>query len=217
MDIYFGTDLARALNDNKRKHTFDLMVFDDTEDYLCYVEAVHLLMHERIKKECNFLLNSKKFMSGQNEKTYSYEEFLSQNTRVNEKFFVIDNTDYPEALYDENWGFPIPDPEFDVYVEIKMEVAFTSNDKYFVWTFIFLVILLILAALFVIALVTYCRQSFIYNRYAKERKAIKRELMKISDTAYTNFLLQESENFKKGTTIGGNINVSGTSLDEESD
>jgi hypothetical protein len=217
MDIYFGTDLYRALKENKRKHTFDLMVFDDTEDYLCYVEAVHLLMHEKVKKECEFLLNSKKFLSGQREKTYSFEEFLNQGTRVNEKFFVIDNTDYPEALYDTDWQWPKPDPEFDVYVEIKMDILFTSNDKYFVWTFIFLVILLVLAALFVIALVAYCHQSFVYNRYAKERKAIKRELMKIKDTEYTNFLLQESENFKKGPTISRNINESGTSLDADSD
>ena len=192
------------------------MVFDDTDDYLCYVEAVHLLMHEKVKKECNFLLNSKKFMSGQREKLYSYDEFLTQANRVNEKFFVIDNTDYPEALYEKEWQWPKPDPEFDVYVEIKMEVAFTSNDKYFVWTFFFLVILLVLAAFFVIALVAYSRQSFVYNRYAKERKAIKRELMKIKDTEYTNFLLQESENFKKGTTTSSkNIHDSGISLDEE--
>lgn len=77
LDIQFNTDLARALNENKRKHTFDLLVFDDVADYLCYVEAVHLLMHENVKKECDFLLNSKKFMSGQREKLYSYEEFLN--------------------------------------------------------------------------------------------------------------------------------------------
>ena len=53
------------------------MVFDNTEDYLCYVEAVHLLMHENAKKECDFLLNGKKYMSGQREKLYSYETFLS--------------------------------------------------------------------------------------------------------------------------------------------
>jgi hypothetical protein len=121
MDIQFETDLARALNENKRKTTFDLMVFDDTEDYLCYVEAVHLLMHENVAKECDFLLNSKKFMSGKSEKTYSYEQFLSQEDRVNEKFFVIDNTDYPEALRDSSWNWQIkkeiaPDPEHDVYV-----------------------------------------------------------------------------------------------------
>ena len=54
------------------------MVFDNTEDYLCYVEAVHLLMHENVAKECTFLLNSKKFMSGQSKKVYEYEQFLSQ-------------------------------------------------------------------------------------------------------------------------------------------
>jgi hypothetical protein len=73
MDIQFNTDLARSLNENKRKHTFDLMVFDTTEDYLCYVEAVHLLMHENARKECDFLLNSKKFLRAQREKIYNYE------------------------------------------------------------------------------------------------------------------------------------------------
>lgn len=165
------------------------MVFDNTEDYLCYVEAVHLLMHENAKKECDFLLNSKKYMAAQREKNYAYETFLSQEERVNEKFFVIDNTDYPEALYDSGWDWQkkkeiAPDPEHDVYVEIKMEIAFTSNDKYFVWTFIFLVILIVLGALFTISLVAYCRQTYVYNRFAKERKSIKRELMKIKDTEY---------------------------------
>ena len=175
-------------------------------DYLCYVEAVHLLMHENAKKECHFLLNSKKYKSGVHEEIYSFEQFLSEETRVNEKFFVIDNTDYPEALYDSKWDWQIkkeiaPDPEHDVFVEIKMEMAFTSNDKYFVWTFIFLVILLVLGGLFVIALVAYCRQTYVYNRFAKERKQIKRELMKIKDTEYQNFLLQESENFKRGGSV----------------
>jgi hypothetical protein len=197
MEMTFNTDLARALNENKKKHTFDLMVFDNTEDYLCYVEAVHMLMHENAKKECDFLLNSKKYLSAQREKVYAYQDFLKDDVRVNEKFFVIDNTDYPEALYDGNWDWNVkkeikPDPEHDVYVEIKMELTFTSNDKYFVWTFIFMIILIVLAALFVLALVAYCRQSFVYNRYAKERKMIKRELMKIKDTEYSNFLLQSS-------------------------
>ena len=93
-------------------------------------------------------------------------------------------------------------------------MAFTSNDKYFVWTFIFLVILIVLGALFTISLVAYCRQTFVYNRFAKERKSIKRELMKIKDTEYQNFLLQESENFKRGGSVSKNINESGTSLDD---
>ena len=34
------------------------MIFEDNKDYLCYVEAVHLLMHENIKKKCNFVHSS---------------------------------------------------------------------------------------------------------------------------------------------------------------
>ena len=81
---------------------------------------------------------------------------------MNEHFFVIDNTDYPEALYDSNWDWDnkkelIGDPDHDVFVEIKMEMAFTSNDKYFVWTFIFMIILIVLGVMFALALMTYCR------------------------------------------------------------
>ena len=75
-------------------------------------------------------------------------------------------------------------------------------------------VLIVLGTLLVLALIAYCRQAFVYNRYAKERKAIKKELMKIKDTEYTNFLLQESDNFKRKESVVKNINESGTSLDE---
>lgn len=37
------------------------MIFEDNEDYLCYVEAVHLLMHENIKKDCKFIYKPQKY------------------------------------------------------------------------------------------------------------------------------------------------------------
>jgi len=43
----------------------------------------------------------------------------------------------------------------------------------------------------------------VYNRYVKERRALKKELIKIKDTEYTNFLLQESENVKAKLKQGG--------------
>ena len=35
---------------------FDILIFSKKEDYLCYVEAVHLLYHDKVKKHCDFLL-----------------------------------------------------------------------------------------------------------------------------------------------------------------
>jgi hypothetical protein len=78
-----------------------------------------------------------------------------------------------------------------------------------------MVILIVLGTLFVCALLAYCRQSFIYNRYAKERKTIKRELMKIKDTEYTNFLLQGNiQDSSKGKKVSSNINDSAANLDD---
>ena len=45
-------------------------------------------------------------------------------------------------------------------------------------------------------MVAYIYQRYTYHKYAKEQKQIKRELLKIKDTEYYNFLLQESQNYK---------------------
>ena len=39
----------------RNKKNFDLMVFSSSKDYLCYVEAVHILQHEGKKRECDFI------------------------------------------------------------------------------------------------------------------------------------------------------------------
>ena len=55
--VNFTSNVARSMEESKKRFNFDLFVFSDTEDYLCYVEAVHLLMHENEKKECGFIQN----------------------------------------------------------------------------------------------------------------------------------------------------------------
>jgi len=55
VEFGFVSDAEKSLKNVKSGITFDLMVFEDNADYLCYVEAVHLLMHENIKKNCKFV------------------------------------------------------------------------------------------------------------------------------------------------------------------
>jgi hypothetical protein len=57
VDFSFATDLSKNMDNMKSGITFDLMIFTNTEDYLCYVEAVHLLQHEHIKRDCDFIHN----------------------------------------------------------------------------------------------------------------------------------------------------------------
>ena len=52
----------------------------------------------------------------------------------------------------------------------------------------------------------------VYRSKSKERKLLKQELMKIRDSEYTNFLLDQSENFKKIKTSG--VKGINESLDE---
>lgn len=41
----------------------------------------------------------------------------------------------------------------------------------------------------------------VYNQYANERKQLKREVMAIKDTEYTNFLMKENEIIKQATQM----------------
>ena len=45
------------MDENKKNFKFDLMIFKNLDDYLCYVEAVHLMHHEGILRKCDFIDN----------------------------------------------------------------------------------------------------------------------------------------------------------------
>ena len=113
---------------------------------------------------------------------------------------MIDNTEYPEALNDPDWSSPAPIPRDnskDVFLTLDTYISYTSNNKYYFWTFIFTIVLVSLAVLLMISFLAYFRMTCKYNQYAKERKDLKRELMKIRDTEYANFLEEEKLNISK--------------------
>ena len=170
------------------------MIFDNTKDYMCYVEAVNQLIVEGIKRDCPFIYNKNIFKDSIYSLNITDSSFLTADHRAKEYFFVIDNTDYPEAIFDPNWiKTPYPtDGSLDLWIGLSITATFTSNNKYFFWTLIFSVILLILGSLLLFAFICYCRQSFVFNRYARERREIKQELLKLKDTEYTNFLMEQS-------------------------
>ena len=93
------------MEEDKTRFNFDLFVFTDTEDYLCYVEAVHLLMHENEQKECSFINNAEVYRKGVTaDDIFNYDEFLTKKVRTNEKFYVVDNTYWPEYLKETKWS-----------------------------------------------------------------------------------------------------------------
>jgi len=82
----------------------------------------------------------------------------------------------------------------------------------------FTLILGVLGFMFLVSGACYVRQSYKYNVLSRERKMIKQELLKIKDTEYTQFLLNEKAilDQKLSNKIGGN-GVNDTMDDDEDD
>lgn len=138
------------------------------------------MTYENERKECGFINNPEIYKKGVTaEDVFDYDDFLVSTQRTNEKFYVVDNTYWPEQLEDAPWSAEehrektTPDHDKDVYVIVNFETVFTSNDKYFAWTFIFIIVLSVLAFLFLFSLVCYVRQSMLYRSKSKERKLLK--------------------------------------------
>ena len=121
------------------------------------------------------------------------ETFLKLKQKSKEHFFVVDNTDYPEAILDPDWIFKNPnsDPTLDhIFVDVNITSTFTSNEKFFFWNWVFIILIIILFSLLFFVLLCYCWKVRKYNGYVSERRALKQELIKIKDTEYTNFLMR---------------------------
>lgn len=65
LKLVIENDPAIYLSKQKHQYNFDLMIFNKQSDYLCYVEAVHLMLNNIKLKSCNFLYNTKVFMKEQ--------------------------------------------------------------------------------------------------------------------------------------------------------
>jgi hypothetical protein len=87
------------------------MIFNNETDYLCYVEAVELLRIENRIENCDFIYNPKVLFRDMNSHIFDDETFLKLTHKSKEHFFVIDNTDYPEAMLDEDWTLKKPSSE----------------------------------------------------------------------------------------------------------
>jgi hypothetical protein len=84
-----------------------------------------------------------------------------------------------------------------VFISVHLLTSYTSNDKYANWTLFFIVILATLVGLLVFSLICYKWQVYIFTSKTNERRDIKRQLMKLNDQQYSNFLKMESENIQR--------------------
>lgn len=97
VEMSIEVDVNRALNTEAR-FNFDLLVFEKQKDYLCYVEAVHLMQHPPYTpKKCSFVNDKDVFR--QNIRSYEHDDnrWLTSLERTKSLFLVIDNTDFRAA------------------------------------------------------------------------------------------------------------------------
>ena len=79
----------------KQKWTFDLMVFRNQSDYLCYIEAVSLMYEENMLKRCDFINDPHTFFPSQFDFSKHFGRFLNEHKKAREYFIVIGNTEWP--------------------------------------------------------------------------------------------------------------------------
>ena len=81
---------------------FNLFLFDNTDDYNCYVEAVSLLNLNRQKlKTCDFLEKKDGIIFEQVRKhTMEADRFISKEKPSADVFVVVDNTGWLQAISD---------------------------------------------------------------------------------------------------------------------
>lgn len=66
IDLDIKSDILRKGKSlMKQKWTFDLMVFRNQSDYLCYIEAVSLMYEENMLKRCDFINDPHTFFPSQ--------------------------------------------------------------------------------------------------------------------------------------------------------
>ena len=168
---------------------FDLFRFTDPADYLCYVEAVHKLYHQNERQDCDFLKRNDVYYRIGKFEDFGNTTWLNDQAKQNEYFFVVDNTEWPEALKVDPWGEPekLPNPSKNIRVGVTTTLRYTANNKFASWTYIFAILLILFGGALICTIICFCRQKYLYMYYAKERKQIKRQLEIIKETEYANF------------------------------
>ena len=195
LSLNIASDIAQNMKDLRNKISFDVMVFTREEDYLCYVQAVALLYKDNQRVPCDFIYNKEVFRENIYSLDIQDDQFLVKGVKGQQHSYIIDNTDYPEVVLDPMYIVkpPTGDPNVDnQFIKVTTQMTYTSNDKYYAWTMVFVVVLGVLGILLLCSLICYMRYRCIYNRYTNERRELKLKLMQIRDHEYTNFLRKES-------------------------
>ena len=112
----FVTDIPREVR------AFDLFLFMNSSDYICYIEAVNQLYRNGARSDCDFRHDARYAhrISIPATERFSDINWLTPKDKTNEFFFVVDNTEWPEVL-----DYPLnqdvvqnPSSDYDIQVTV---------------------------------------------------------------------------------------------------
>ena len=155
---------------------FDVIFFQNKNDFECFEDAVKSLLEHNEKKECDFIYNDEKMEDGTRfiGNIYDYEvsddnlietnSFMMPNEKESdgEILIVIDNTAWPEAIKQQDWkseDISYLRGNNDVTVTVTIFSVYPQNNSTtpFIFAFITLTFFFILLLTFIFVLLRYLK------------------------------------------------------------
>lgn len=104
VNIYSNITLNDYYQDERKKKdgppTMDVFIFNDVNDYYCYIEAVSLLNNNQKCMTCSFVSDTSVAKLSTNSHMQKSNDFLEFGIYNNDQFIVVDNTLFPELAND---------------------------------------------------------------------------------------------------------------------
>lgn len=105
---------------------FDVFVFDDEQDYNCYIKASTFWLEHGTAGMCDFVGKPGVVYEQVKEFSTSDDTFLSKDKVHNEVFVVLDNTGWLQQISNG-----IPKQEYrDITYSMSITTTFSANDLY---------------------------------------------------------------------------------------
>ena len=150
---------------------FDVFVFEEEEDYNCYIEAMTLWVEHDERKQCDFVMDKPNSVHEQvSQWSTADTEFLNKDQVHNEVFVVLDNTGWLQQYSNR-----IPkDVYHTVTYEMTIKTKFAANDLYNKTFLFFMVTLGILFATVILMACLYRVQKRDHSQVMQTKKELKR-------------------------------------------
>jgi hypothetical protein len=154
--------------DRKKKDippTMDVFIFNNVQDYYCYIEAVSLMINNEKCMTCAFVSDDTVATLATTSHLQRTNDFLEYGVYNNDQFVVIDNTNFPEMAQAMLLGtdslvdcdLKAVEDKTDITIEYILDTDYTSNDHYTYLIHNAVFVLIGFLVVFTITFLMYCK------------------------------------------------------------